>query len=112
MADDAWRGPWAGGADFAEKIDFRGRIFGQNQPSEFGMGDGGHETAADDGDFLAVQCVEPWCLRDFLDCARPDGRKDGVSAVLTVFDDARQCAGSIDAFRIRGGESSAEYRCK
>jgi hypothetical protein len=29
-----------------------------------------------------------------------------------VFDDARQCAGSIDAFRIRGGESSAEYRCK
>ena len=114
MADDAWCGPWAGGTDFAEKIDFRVRELVQNKASKFWMGDGCHETAADDGDFLAIQCVKTWSLCDFLHRSRPDWRQNGITSILFVLYDAWQRARTIDAFRIRriSRERAGEQRCK
>ena len=74
----------AGRSDFAQEIDLGRRELFENEPFEFGMGDGRHEAAANEGDCLSVEGFEPRRLNDRLNGARRERHEYGRLCCLAV----------------------------
>ena len=74
----------AGRSDFAQEIDLGRRELFENEPFEFGMGDGRHEAASNEGDCLSVEGFEPRRLNDRLNGARRERHEYGRLCCLAV----------------------------